>query len=83
MSAKNIEHAKGGTLFAAAIKFLSLPMFVLPGMISRILFTGKFIFLSRRMLKIVSDILTTHFTFYAVGGKLLVNHKLVLFSPVR
>ena len=43
LSAKNIVHAKGGTLLAAGLKFLSLPMFVIPGMISRILYTGKHI----------------------------------------
>ncbi|KAL4229691.1 hypothetical protein ACF0H5_010079 [Mactra antiquata] len=41
ISAKNITHAKGGTLLAAALKFLSFPIFVLPGMISRILYTDE------------------------------------------
>ncbi|WAQ99188.1 SC5AB-like protein [Mya arenaria] len=41
LAAKNITHAKGGTLFAASLKFLSLPMFVLPGMVSRVLFTDE------------------------------------------
>ncbi|XP_045202821.1 sodium/glucose cotransporter 4-like [Mercenaria mercenaria] len=41
LSAKNLAHAKGGTLFASALKFLSFPMFVLPGMISRILYTDE------------------------------------------
>ena len=34
-------HAKGGTVLAAALKIISLPLFVIPGMISRILFTGN------------------------------------------
>jgi len=42
LSARNIMHAKGGTLFASALKFLSLPMFVLPGMVSRVLYPSKF-----------------------------------------
>ncbi|XP_060581833.1 sodium/glucose cotransporter 4-like [Ruditapes philippinarum] len=41
LSAKNLAHAKGGTLFASLLKFLSLPMFVLPGMISRIFYTDE------------------------------------------
>ena len=43
LSAKNMDHAKGGTVLAAALKIVSLPLFVLPGMISRILFTGKYL----------------------------------------
>ena len=41
LSAKNMDHAKGGTVLAAALKIVSFPLFVLPGMISRILFTGN------------------------------------------
>ena len=41
LSAKNMVHAKGGTVLAAALKVSSFPLFVLPGMISRILFTGR------------------------------------------
>nr|WLN44350.1 AAT10 [Sinonovacula rivularis] len=41
LSAKNLAHAKGGTLLAATLKFASFPMFVIPGMISRILYTDE------------------------------------------
>ncbi|XP_069590656.1 sodium/myo-inositol cotransporter 2 isoform X1 [Ranitomeya imitator] len=41
LSAKNLAHAKGGSLLAAYIKFLPLFMMVLPGMISRVLFTDQ------------------------------------------
>ncbi|XP_066432647.1 sodium/myo-inositol cotransporter 2 isoform X2 [Eleutherodactylus coqui] len=41
LSAKNLSHAKGGSLLAAYIKFLPLFMMVLPGMISRVLFTDE------------------------------------------
>ncbi|XP_073504440.1 sodium/myo-inositol cotransporter 2 isoform X2 [Phyllobates terribilis] len=41
LSAKNLSHAKGGSLLAAYIKFLPLFMMVLPGMISRVLFTDQ------------------------------------------
>ena len=41
LSAKDMVHAKGGTVLAAALKIISLPLFVIPGMISRILFTGN------------------------------------------
>ncbi|KAH3836198.1 hypothetical protein DPMN_109568 [Dreissena polymorpha] len=41
LSARDLTHAKGGTLLAAALKFLSLPMFVLPGLVSRVLFPDE------------------------------------------
>ncbi|KAM4632124.1 sodium/myo-inositol cotransporter 2 [Discoglossus pictus] len=41
LSAKNLSHAKGGSLLAAYLKILPLFMMVLPGMISRILFTDQ------------------------------------------
>ncbi|KAG8557479.1 hypothetical protein GDO81_016643 [Engystomops pustulosus] len=41
LSAKNLSHAKGGSLLAAYIKFLPLFIMVFPGMISRILFTDQ------------------------------------------
>ncbi|XP_068100394.1 sodium/myo-inositol cotransporter 2 isoform X2 [Hyperolius riggenbachi] len=40
LSAKNLSHAKGGSLLASFLKVLPFFMMVLPGMISRILFTG-------------------------------------------
>ncbi|XP_073492604.1 sodium/myo-inositol cotransporter 2 [Aquarana catesbeiana] len=39
LSAKNLSHAKGGSLLAAYLKVLPFFMMVLPGMISRVLFT--------------------------------------------
>ena len=40
LSAKNLLHAKGGSLLAAYLKILPFFMMVLPGMISRILYPG-------------------------------------------
>ncbi|CAH2307483.1 sodium myo-inositol cotransporter 2 [Pelobates cultripes] len=41
LSAKNLSHAKGGSLMAAFLKVLPLFVMVLPGMISRVLFTDQ------------------------------------------
>ncbi|XP_063046730.1 sodium/myo-inositol cotransporter 2 [Engraulis encrasicolus] len=41
LAAKNLVHAKGGSLLAAYLKVLPFFMMVLPGMISRILFTDE------------------------------------------
>jgi len=41
LAAKSISHAQGGTLLAGFIKILPIYIMVLPGMISRVLFTGK------------------------------------------
>ncbi|NP_001079025.1 solute carrier family 5 (sodium/inositol cotransporter), member 11 L homeolog [Xenopus laevis] len=41
LSAKNLSHAKAGSLLAASLKVLPLFMMVLPGMISRVLFTDQ------------------------------------------
>ncbi|CAN9505867.1 unnamed protein product [Ophioblennius macclurei] len=41
LAAKNLTHAKGGSLLAAYIKFLPFFVIMLPGMISRILYTDE------------------------------------------
>ena len=41
MAAKNLAHAKAGCLIAGLLKFLPLFFLVLPGMISRILYTDE------------------------------------------
>ncbi|XP_069120112.1 sodium/mannose cotransporter SLC5A10-like [Argopecten irradians] len=41
LAAKNIEHAKGGSVMAAALKILPLFLMIFPGMISRVLFTDE------------------------------------------
>lgn len=41
LAAKNMHHVKGGSILAAYLKILPLFTTVFPGMISRILFTGK------------------------------------------
>ncbi|XP_061432732.1 sodium/glucose cotransporter 4-like isoform X2 [Lethenteron reissneri] len=41
ISAKNLTHAKGGSVLAAYCKFLPLFLLILPGMISRVLFTEE------------------------------------------
>ncbi len=40
LSAKSLSHAQGGCLMAGYAKMLPLFLMVLPGMISRVLFTG-------------------------------------------
>ena len=41
LAAKNLSHAKGGTILAGYLKILPLWLLVFPGMIARILFPGK------------------------------------------
>ncbi|KAK2496725.1 hypothetical protein MC885_008695 [Smutsia gigantea] len=41
LAAKNLSHAKGGSLLAAHLKVLPLFMMVFPGMVSRVLFPGE------------------------------------------
>ncbi|XP_019505382.1 PREDICTED: sodium/myo-inositol cotransporter 2 isoform X2 [Hipposideros armiger] len=41
LAAKNLSHAKGGSLMAAYLKVLPLFMMVFPGMVSRVLFTDQ------------------------------------------
>ena len=42
LAARNISHAKGGTLLSGYLKILPLFIMIIPGMVSRILFTGKY-----------------------------------------
>lgn len=42
LAAKSLSHAQGGTLFAGFMKILPIFLIVMPGMISRVLFTGDF-----------------------------------------
>ena len=41
LAAKNLSHAKAGCIFAGYLKFLPLWLIVIPGMIARVLYTGK------------------------------------------
>lgn len=41
LAAKNVTHAKAGTILAGWLKFLPMWLIVFPGMIARILFPGK------------------------------------------
>ena len=41
LSAKSLSHAQGATLFAGYIKILPVFIMVLPGMISRVLYTDE------------------------------------------
>jgi len=41
LAARSISHAQGGTLLAGYLKLLPVFLIVIPGMISRVLFTGK------------------------------------------
>ena len=43
LAARNISHAKGGTLLGGYLKILPLFIMIIPGMVSRILFTGKLV----------------------------------------
>ena len=40
LAARNISHAKGGTLLGGFLKLLPLYIMIVPGMISRILYPG-------------------------------------------
>jgi len=40
LAARSLSHAQGGTLFAGYLKLLPIFLLVIPGMISRVLFTG-------------------------------------------
>lgn len=42
LAAKNLSHAKAGTILAGYLKFLPLWIMVFPGMISRILYRGRY-----------------------------------------
>ena len=42
LAGKNYSHAKGGTILAGYLKILPMFILVIPGMIARILYTGKF-----------------------------------------
>ena len=41
LAAKNLSHARAGTIFAGYLKFTPMWLLVFPGMISRILYPGK------------------------------------------
>ncbi|KAH9507885.1 Sodium/glucose cotransporter 4 [Bulinus truncatus] len=41
LSAKNVSHSKGGTVFAAGLKIFPFFLWIIPGMISRILFPDE------------------------------------------
>uniref|UniRef100_A0A8C5X4P7 Sodium/mannose cotransporter SLC5A10 n=1 Tax=Malurus cyaneus samueli TaxID=2593467 RepID=A0A8C5X4P7_9PASS len=41
LSAKNLSHAKAGSILASYLKMLPLFLIIMPGMISRVLFPGK------------------------------------------
>ena len=43
LSAKNVSHSKAACVVASYLKILPFFLFVWPGMISRILFSGKFL----------------------------------------
>ena len=41
LAGKNYTHAKAGCVFAAALKVLPMFLIIFPGMISRVLFSGR------------------------------------------
>lgn len=41
LSAKNLSHAKAGSILASYLKMLPLFVIIMPGMISRVLYPGK------------------------------------------
>jgi len=41
LAACSLSHAQGGTVFAGYLKLLPIFLIVIPGMISRVLFTGE------------------------------------------
>ena len=40
LSARDLNHAKGGSILASYLKMLPMGLIVMPGMISRVLFPG-------------------------------------------
>ena len=46
LAARSLSHAQGGTLFAGYLKLLPVFLLVIPGMISRVLFTGALLTIS-------------------------------------
>lgn len=44
LAAKNLSHGKAACLMAGYIKILPMFLLVMPGMISRVLYTGEFVF---------------------------------------
>lgn len=43
LAAKSLSHAQGATVLAGYIKILPLFIMVIPGMASRVLYTGKYL----------------------------------------
>lgn len=41
LSARDLNHAKGGSILASYLKMLPMGLIVMPGMISRVLFPGR------------------------------------------
>lgn len=41
MSARNLNHAKAGSILASYLKMLPMGLMIMPGMISRVLFPGR------------------------------------------
>lgn len=41
LSAKNLSHAKAGSILASYLKMLPLGVIIMPGMISRVLYPGE------------------------------------------
>lgn len=41
LSARNLNHAKAGSILASYLKMLPMGLMIMPGMISRVLFPGR------------------------------------------
>lgn len=41
LSARDLNHAKGGSILASYLKMLPMGLIVMPGMVSRVLFPGR------------------------------------------
>lgn len=41
LSARNLNHAKAGSILASYLKMLPMGLIIMPGMISRVLFPGR------------------------------------------
>ena len=55
LSAKNMSHVKAGCVMCGYLKLLPMFLMVMPGMISRILYTGDTFCWTQRSLSLISD----------------------------
>jgi len=77
LAARSLSHAQGGTLFAGFLKLLPMFLLVLPGMISRVLFTGL-LFININCFKVIEDFVAS-----VRYDKMIIRCYLVVYIYVR